>query len=525
MKYAQPFHFYSLCYLFYGCGLFYGWAWPCTQIDAYAAAPQSIRTLYNGLDPSSLPQHLAFYELYPGTKEGQQALLEGWSLIAPKEETSLTFLPSHDMAKAMVALINKQPNSPAPDLSTPELQQIEFLGARLPNRKLRGHAAKSEMEVLSLPTEEIDLARALLLSQFGQTLANLRSIRCYEAMIDLIALQIRAKLPLHPTAAQKIDTINHFIFTEMGYRFPPQSLYAKEIDLYSFLPSVLDCRRGVCLGISLLYLSLAQRLDLPLEIITPPGHIYVRYNDGTEIINIETTARGVNLDSDAYLSIDTFALEKRDLKEAIGLAHFNQASLYLQTGEFDKALDSYEKTKTYLPQDRQLIELMGMCTVLVGEIEQGKALLARAVALPCDFGIVSNRVAEDYLSGAIDADGIKALFLPVDEKRSSILLKQKSLQEIMAKFPAFRDGLFALATTWVQLHRLNEALVLLERYHAIDPTNVKVEYYLTQLYLERYNYPKAWKHLKSAEALVRPYNVLSKPLRELRRELALRSPE
>ena len=81
-------------------------------------------------------------------------------------------------------------------------------------------------------------------------------------------------------------------FLRACFRFPPHSLYAKDIDVYTFLPSVLDSRRGVCLGVSILYLCLAQRLDLPLEAMTPPGHIYVRYG---EDLNIETTARGIDV--------------------------------------------------------------------------------------------------------------------------------------------------------------------------------------------------------------------------------------
>src|SRR5665647_1570782 len=105
-----------------------------------------------------------------------------------------------------------------------------------------------------------------------------------------MALQILARLPPKASPQQKILKINELIFDEMRFRFPPHSLYAKDIDVYTFLPSVLDSHRGVCLGVSILYLCIAQRLDLNLEMITPPGHIYVRYRTTDQTINIETTA-------------------------------------------------------------------------------------------------------------------------------------------------------------------------------------------------------------------------------------------
>ena len=66
------------------------------------------------------------------------------------------------------------------------------------------------------------------------------------------------------------------------------------------------------------------------EMVTPPGHIYVRFKKGNSEINIETTARGVHLDSEEYLGIETRGLQKRTVKEVIGLTHFNQASVYWQ---------------------------------------------------------------------------------------------------------------------------------------------------------------------------------------------------
>ena len=141
-----------------------------------------------------------------------------------------------------------------------------------------------------LAPEEIDLSRGLLLFQFDDKEEVQEEIKQYEAILDIMALQIAARLSPHPTDEEKIEAINHFIFHEMRFRFPPHSLYAKDIDLYTFLPSVLDNRQGVCLGVSILYLCIAQRLELPLEIITPQGTSTSAMQEKTTVINIETTA-------------------------------------------------------------------------------------------------------------------------------------------------------------------------------------------------------------------------------------------
>lgn len=218
--------------------------------------------------------------------------------------------------------------------------------------------------MLALPPEEIDLSRGLLINQFNE---NKESIRQYEASLDLMALQILARLPHGASPITQIQAINRFIFQEMRFRFPPHSLYAKDIDLYTFLPSVLDSREGVCLGISILYLSLAQRIGLPLEIITPPGHIYIRYRDGIKVINIETTARGINLPSDVYLGIDTRRLHERTIKEVIGMAFINQASVAWGLNEYETTTKLYEIAKDYVPNDPLLKFFLGLNYLFIGK--------------------------------------------------------------------------------------------------------------------------------------------------------------
>jgi tetratricopeptide (TPR) repeat protein len=311
----------------------------------------------------------------------------------------------------------------------------------------------------------------------------------------------------------------------MGFRFPPHSAYAKDIDLYTFLPSVLDSRRGVCLGVSILYLCLAQRLDLNLEIITPPGHIFVRWRNGNETINIERTARGIQLPDEEYLGIDTRALEQRNIKETIGMAHVNQASIFWSRQEYDQVKASYEKALPYLPNYKLLTLLMGYVDVILGDKEQGEYRLKEVVDYIAEEAVSKETIPEDYFSGNVSPEGIKAVFLRVDETRESLLKKKKDLEVVLATYPKFREGLFSLAGTWLQLHRTQEALECLERYHKIDPSNASVEYYLAAIYAERRDYNNAWVHLHIAENLVAARQHRPQSLDELRQELAKLSPE
>lgn len=465
--------------------------------------------LFNSLDPHSISQTLAYYELYP---DQPQVIQRAKALL-------------HTSSQEEINIAAKVLNHPSHQLAEEEVSAIEKIASHLPNRQLKGYWAHSEKEIFSCPSEEIDLGMALLLSQLDGKEDAYFQARCYSAKLDLIALQILAKLPENATPLEKIQETNRLIFEQMHFRFPPHSVYAEKIDLYTFLPSVMDNHLGVCLGVTALYLAIAQRIDLPLEIVTPPGHIYIRYREGERIVNIETTARGIDTPSETYLSVNTCSLQERKLKEVIGMTHMNQASTYLHAHQYDQAVLAYEKAIPYLSQDPLLKELLGYSYLFTGKKEEGEALLLEIAGQVPEKAIVSHGLAEDYLEGNIGLEGIQSIFSQVDETRDSILKKQNELKEILKKYPRFKEGIHQYAVTWIQLNRAKEAIEALELYHGIDPRNPIVCYYLAVLHGERHDFKKSWGFLRMAEAITSEKKFFPKALRDLRRTLTFHCPE
>lgn len=487
--------------------------------------------LFHSLDSRSVIQQLAFYELYPDTPEGKKAWAQAWELLSQGcfEDSAICRVPPAEGlppvdVRAIISLVTHRSSQDMTVLTPRQLALLQELGKQLPNRKYQGAHLWTKEEVLALPTEEIDIARGLLINQFDDDPEAKQKILQYEAALDLMALEIRAALPKSATPVQKIDAINRFIFEEMHFRFPPHSLYAKDIDLYTFLPAVLDSREGVCLGVSILYLSLAQRLDLNLEIITPPGHIYLRYNDKGKHLNIETTARGVHLPSEAYLGINTRNLHQRTLKEVIGMAFVNQASIYWESGQYQTTVALYEKALPFLPDDPLLKLFLGLNYLFIGEPGKGRKMLGHLRNFTFPYAVSPETIADDYFQGRIDIEGLKHIFLHVDETRDSILAKQTQLRASLKKYPRFRAGWFQLAITWLQLGRAAEALECLEKYHRLDPRDAAIEYYMTAILLERMDYPRAWSHFNTVEKITKARGHSPKVLQQLRLNLLRFSP-
>lgn len=492
------------------------------------ATQEKIHLLYTTLKPESISQHLAFYRLFPDSPDGKRALQDAWNLLSSGMigETAPLALLSEEAVTSIVTLVTKSEGADTVELAPEELALIKRMTAHLPHQHLEGHHAKTEEEMLSLPPEEIDIGRALLLAQAADTPELAGKTDSYEALIDLMALQILTKVSLDASPEKKIREINRFIFEEMGYRFPPHSVFVKNVDRYTYLPSVIDSRKGVCLGVSILYLSLAQRLGLKLEAITPPGHIYVRYREGDQIINIETTARGIHLDSEEYMGIEMTPFKPRTIKEVVGMAYVNEASVHWQNQKYEKALQCYQKALPYIGEDYLTLELLAYNHLFLGHLEEGRNILQKVWEECKDkTDLAHDTMIEDYLQGRVDAEGIRIAFMHVDEERESLEKKRELLEDVLIKWPKFRSGHFFLAVTWLQLNRYKEALKALSRYALLDDQDANAHYILAQLYAMRSNFPDSWRHLHAAEEILGNQGKQPKALKELRRQLALHSPE
>lgn len=400
-------------------------------------------------------------------------------------------------------------------LDEPTIALIDTLGQDLKNRTLKGYQAKTTEEIQQLPPDEVDVAHGLLLEQFP---GEPQRIASYERALDLMALQVRATLHEDATPEEIAKAINNFVFYDMGFRFPPTSLYAAEIDRFTFLSSVIEERRGVCLGVSILYLSLAQRLGVNLEAVTPPGHIYVRLND---TFNIETTMRGVHIPSDHYLSINTRALQTRTLKEVIGLAFVNQASVFWKEEKYEATLESYKKARPYLPSDVLLKELTAYIEIILGHEELGKEKLRMLQTPP--WAVSKHSLIQDVLEKRTDRQGLIAVFNHVDQTEASILGKIRALEEVLERFPNFATGLFHLGMCHLQLGRPKQALACFETYHTLHP-DVLSTYYLAILSAMRLQPAKSWEHYHALTKTLGSVNHAPHGLKDLKHQLFMNWP-
>lgn len=492
-----------------------------------AITEDEIKGLYNGLDPSSISEHLALHKLYPHDPSGKKALKHVETLLekARSEEQSLNQLPISTLSLDGFISFMLGKKIEGDLLEEQHLEAIESVSSHLKNRSLKGYQARSEEEIKKLNSEEIDFARALLIAQQRSTQKEVdwHWIRNYEAQLDFMALQVLASLPKDPSPREIIKEMNRLIFFKLRYRFPALSTLKSGEEPSSKLTTVLDSNQGVCLGISVLYLSLAQRLNLPLEIVIPPGHIYVRYIDERGEVNIETTARGINYPSENYLDVNTKILKQANIKEVIGFVFYNISSTYLvKTKEYSKAIENYLHCLEYAPTNRDAIELLGYSYLLNKQEKEAKNCFKKLLQSESNDRISSTffDMWKDYLNLKIRPDAIEAIIEHADEdSRLDLEAKKKKFQKLLKKYPDFKAGLFYLSTSCQLLSETDQAIKLLEKLHALDPHHPYVELTLSSLYLQEYNFPKAWNHYRKLEAILNQHNHQPKIMKDLKATL------
>ncbi len=461
--------------------------------SALLLSPPERAALYKAIDPYNVNQLCAYHELFADTAEGQQALQRAMTLLGG--QIGQSSFNSGDLHELVEFVAFRKGSGASLDEST--LQWVEKLGARLGNRTLKGRSVTTLEEVVALEPHEVDIGRATAIAQGDG------KIRELEATLDLLALRALAKLQpyggLNASDQRKINAINEVLYFELSLRYPPLS--DKEKYGYSSVSQILDSRKGICMGTSLLYLCIGQRLNLELEAVTPPGHIYVR----TKEINIETTARGINVAGRNYESIHTKGLKVRTRKEALGCLFGNQAFELVRDARFEEAAAQLEKAVLFMPDDEVMLQMLGLCRILSGQ--EGKSKIEQSLALPTDVEIDHLTVGEDYLRGNVDKEAIKAYLLPYEPKKSALLQKRAAMTKALKRCPRFRDGWLQLAEINHGLNRPQEATDALLRYHALDAGSVMVECSLAELLIDRLQYSAARTHLLRAQEILQQAGV------------------
>jgi len=356
---------------------------------------------------------------------------------------------------------------------------------------------------------------ALLFSKEADPSLNLNKIK---QKIKSLADEIRPQIQRTQDPKRKLEILRRAIYEkwkfqtplieggrpELGYydtlvRFSEES--PEEIYAHSFLAPVVKNRQGNCLGLTSLYLALAEHLDLPLYPVVVPYHIFPRYDDGEIQINIETTAEGISLKNSFYVTICRMSeeliekevyLKTLPIKDLFSAYYLALGGIYSGKGLYQKSKNAYQKSLKLSP---------------------GLALAYTNLAFIYSYyGMNTNWNSEVKTAFEIDPNflggylSLSGAFMREGKARDAIEVMETAVK----KHPDVAHAYAVLAEFYLIEGRFDQSIQTVQK--AIRLVNWEPKFYVTlaKAYHFKKDYNQAWIYARKAEKLgLNDYRVFS----------------
>ncbi|MDR3387478.1 MAG: SirB1 family protein [Rudaea sp.] len=159
------------------------------------------------------------------------------------------------------------------------------------------------------------------------------------------------------SAPAQLRCLNQFLFDELGFSGDEQDYYDPR---NSYLNDVLDRRLGNPISLAVVQIELAQRLGVPLEGVSFPGHFLVRLPLDEGVVVLDPFQKGRSLDAAelrrrARTHLDTHEIDDQRLARMLEPASHrailtrilrNLKSVYAEREQWDKALRCSDRLLT-----------------------------------------------------------------------------------------------------------------------------------------------------------------------------------
>ncbi len=114
------------------------------------------------------------------------------------------------------------------------------------------------------------LEAAVVLSQYACPEVDVQEVL---ARVDALADRFVQRQPADQPPLQRLRLFNRYFFHELGFAGNVNDYYDPR---NSYLPEVLNSRRGIPISLAVLYVDMAGQCGLPAEGVSFPGHFLVK---------------------------------------------------------------------------------------------------------------------------------------------------------------------------------------------------------------------------------------------------------
>ena len=232
-------------------------------------------------------------------------------------------------------------------------------------------------------------------------------------ILDSYAAEIDARMRMDLDSVERLQVLHEFFFREQGFA-------GNESDYYnprnSCINEVIASRQGIPISLAVVYLSVAERLEMPMAGVSLPGHFIVRYDEDDFHTFIDVYNSGQLLDGDECFSLAR-QMTGMDPGPSLGILKAvsnrqimvrmlnNMRSIYLRGKSYVKAGQVLDLLVEALPADADSYILRGAVNVELRKYQAAKLDFQRYLTLlpeARDRQRVENQIAalDRYLTRA-----------------------------------------------------------------------------------------------------------------------------
>lgn len=238
-------------------------------------------------------------------------------------------------------------------------------------------------ELASRPEPAFDLAEGALLiaaEEYPQL-----PVQVYLRRLDVLAERVRDRLADETAPAVVLSELRRVLVEEEGFRGNTEAYY----DVRNcFLNDVLDRRLGIPISLSIVYLEVGVRLDLPLEAVGFPGHFLVRYQGAALPVLLDPFDAGrIRFEDEAQDLLDRvyggMVRLRPEFLKSVGTRDIlvrllsNLKGIYLNTGDDRRALGAVERILLLQPGATVELRDRGMLLARTGRVAEAITDLER----------------------------------------------------------------------------------------------------------------------------------------------------
>jgi len=232
--------------------------------------------------------------------------------------------------------------------------------------------------LVSTPDEGEDIPLTEAAMSIAQDVDSRLDLAATQSEIDRLAATLKARLPADAGQVHKLRLLVRFFFHELGFAGNVNDYYDPD---NSYLPRVLERRRGIPITLAVLFMEIGQQIGLPLRGVSFPGHFLVklkvragdlfldpvngeslsreqleeRLAEFFETVQNGGTSMGAaeRMDRDALEAALGLAIREATTREILARLLRNLKGIYHGRNDYAHLLDVQNRLVTLLPDERE----------------------------------------------------------------------------------------------------------------------------------------------------------------------------